>query len=329
MNRKPGNESLVSNFFTADNNKVIKKAKKTLIICLDPQSVADRRLQLRYQAPLSMNNVEMMNVYTAPAGINIAIRDRIESYAGTNASEFIGPVKLPDWAASWRLTFKEKKVVFEQHRIAVGGADDGSGIADAKVNEPRKPDDMEPVFYHNMPKQLYTALVHDLNWKAVLSLAVGDGTLALVCALQNLVFVGVTLNMAHSDALYKWLTLEVFKLMQDPKCTPLYDSQLVELLATQDDAKAGQDDSGTSGKKQSKAKGKATTPGKRTKRKKAGGDGGEPGSGDDGGGEDAGEEDDEDAGDKEGDPDLADDDTPIAKRLKAALTDLKKKKGQS
>ena len=93
----------------ADNNKVIKKAKKTLIICLDPQSVADRRLQLRYQAPLSMNNVEMMQVYTSPLGMKIAIRDRIESYQGTNASEFIGPVKLPDWAASWRLTFKEKK----------------------------------------------------------------------------------------------------------------------------------------------------------------------------------------------------------------------------
>ena len=306
---------------------MIKKTKKTLIICLDPGSVADRRLQLRYQAPLSMNNVEMMQVYTSPAGMNIAIRDRIESYQGTNASEYIGPVKLPDWAASWRLTFKEKKVLFEQHRIAVGGADDGSGIADAKVNEPRKPDDMEPVFYHNMPKQLYTALVHDLNWKAVLSLAVGDGTLALVCALQNLVFVGVTLNAAHSDALYKWLTLEVFKLMQDPKCTPLYDSQLVELLASQDDAKAGQgqDDSG---KKPPKAKAKANT-GKRNKRKKAGGDGGEAGSGDDEDGEDPGEGDDEDAGEGEGDLDLADDDTPIAKRLKAALTDLKKKKGQS
>ena len=114
-----------------------------------------------------------------------------------------------------------------------------------------------------MPKQLYTALVHDLNWKGVLSLAVGDGTLALVCALQNLVFVGVTLNMAHSDALYKWLTLEVFKLMQDPKCTPLYDSQLVELLASQDDAKASQDGAQ---KKPPKPKAKANM-GKLNKRK--------------------------------------------------------------
>ncbi|MDA8582950.1 hypothetical protein N9L68_01930 [bacterium] len=323
INRKPGNEALVSNFFMADNNKVIKKAKNTLIICLDPQSVADRRMQLRNQAPLSMNNVEMMNVYTAPAGMKVAIRDRIESYAGTNASEFIGPVELPDWAASWHLTFKEKNVLFEQHRIAVGGADDGSGIADAKVNEPRNPDDVEPVFYHNMPKQLYTALVHDLNWKGVLSLAVGDGTLALVCALQKLVFVGVTLNMAHSDALYKWLTMEVFKLMQDPKCTPLYDSQLVELLASQDDAKARQDE-----KKPPKPKSKAK--GKRSKRKKAGGDGGEAGSGDGEDAEEPGEGDDEDPEDKDTEVGLADDtETPIAKRLKAALADLKKKQPQA
>ena len=152
--------------------------------------------------------------------------------------------------------------------------------------------------------------------------------MALVCALQNLVFVGVTLNMAHSDALYKWLTLEVFKLMQDPKCTPLYDSQLVELLASQDDAKASQDDAQ---KKPPKAKAKAkTNTGKRNKRKKAGGDGREAGSGDDEDAEEPGEgDDDEDHGDQDAEVDLADAETPIAKRLKAALSDLKKKKSQA
>lgn len=295
---------------------MIKKAKKQLLVCLSEDSIQERRAQLRFQNALSMPDLEIMHIFHSINGLCLPIKPRM-TYEGSSASKFVGPVALPSWSGAWQLTYREKKALYDKFRIAVGGKDDASGAGpDVKVNEYRKSEDKEPVFYHTLPVSYYREMIHCLQWKAVIHLSAGDGALALACHSAQIPYLGVCLSEVHATELYRHLEKERFRLMHtegDEFCIPELLKIIVDTNETTTPEKDDKPKPAQSQKRQRKPKAKA----KAARKKEAEGEEGED---DDADGENPDGED-EDGEEKEDPPE-----TPIAKRLKTALSKMRAKK---
>ena len=67
---------------------------------------------------------------------------------GTTAGSILGPVTLPQVADMWQETFRVKKDIFGEARVAVGGRTEGYGVASGSGQraKPQRPlDEKEAV----------------------------------------------------------------------------------------------------------------------------------------------------------------------------------------
>ena len=115
-------------------------------------------------------------------------------YRGTTAGNSISPIALPSGDDVWMDTFAQKKLIFGNARVAVGGRTPGYGVATggpaASKGKKREEDDVEPVFYHSKPGDLFEEMVHMLGGPKkigrVYDLTIGDGSNALYAIIHRI-----------------------------------------------------------------------------------------------------------------------------------------------
>ena len=110
-----------------------------------------------------MHCVEWMHLVQGPDAKQLKSKDRLH-LDGTTASDTMTGVMWPDPSTLWKTTFKRKKEMLGDARVAVGGRDDNSSeeesdmdVDEAAADEPPKKKqtigksadkDLEPAFYH-------------------------------------------------------------------------------------------------------------------------------------------------------------------------------------
>ena len=101
---------------------------------------------------------------------------------------------------------KSRKAIYGPDRI-FGGSSSDPADEEAEVEETaggeveRKDGEIEPVFFHFLPKLFYDNLVGSWSACAILDLSPGQGELAKVAAERRLPYLGIALTDEHATSL--------------------------------------------------------------------------------------------------------------------------------
>ena len=156
---------------------------------------------------------------------------RRKHYAGSSASEAIGPVNLmsEEDDLTWMRSVRVKREIYgKDNRVAPGGRTPGIDAETAKKLV-RKDEDIEPVFYWCYPYQFHEDLVRGLGPRLIVSLTVGDGAMALASLLLEKPFVGVALTQEHRAGVRTHLANCVFMGFMT-EGSPFYDARIAQEL---------------------------------------------------------------------------------------------------
>ena len=93
----------------------------------------------------------------------------------------------------------------------------------------RKDDDVEPVFYWCYPYQFHEDILRGLSARLIVSLTIGDGSMALASLLLEKPFVGVALTPSHRAGVRTHLANCVF-LGFMTEGSPFYDARIAQEL---------------------------------------------------------------------------------------------------
>ncbi len=164
--------------------------------------------------------------FVSRSGLSSKTKPRLK-FEGSTLGNLICNVGMPSFENLWREKFVDKKRMFGDARMAVGGKLEGATRPDKRSN-----DDLEPVFYHSMTEDIMSELVHACSPRApalVVDLTPGQGTVALYCIRHRLPCVCFAHTNAHAKGLTAWLTKQVFELMKD-EASEIYEAGLATLL---------------------------------------------------------------------------------------------------
>ena len=198
----------------------------------------------------------------------------------------IGTVEFARWETSWTLNFKQKKKLFGDYHVAVGGpgdaepADDVSEIQvtdcdnlddqpvedtlpgkDQFVLRPgrlsraivREDTNIEPVFLHALDIKVYEEFLHSFVVQAMVDGTPGPGHCALACVRRRVPYLGLCLSDDHATLLMKRIVYLVFQEMKKED-SPLFELALIKIL--KDSADDNQGESNPEPKKQRKRQGR-------------------------------------------------------------------------
>lgn len=108
-------------------------------------------------------------------------------------------------------------------------------INPGRGNKPIRTDaNLEPVFFHAWPRELYTEILHSFCLRGILDLTAGSGQAAIATIREKKIYVGVCLSSVHKEMLQEWLTVLVWRELLDPE-SPLHNSQITALMKKKDD----------------------------------------------------------------------------------------------
>ena len=153
----------------------------------------------------------------------------------------IGPVALPDLKnanQTWCMTFKDKKQIYgEAGRILPGGRPDGDqdlvGTDAKRIPHVRRDEDVEPVSYNALHRELLEDLAHQVGSRdkirCIIDLAATEPMLALLALEWRTPYLGVVFNTFHQESIKKRLAQLVFPQYQNAK-SPLHKPLLVSLM---------------------------------------------------------------------------------------------------
>jgi len=238
--------------------KTMEKTVARLMLAYDEGSLSDRKERTRGFA--TVDQLETVYIVTK-AGLQAEKRDRLK-FQGTSAGSLLGPVVLPTHACLWNETFARKKDLLGPARVAVGGRTPGSGVdvGEKGVVTKREPDDMEPVFFHSKGEDVYAELLHMLGGrrfiKCVIDLTVGDGSMAHLCAVQKIPFIGYGFTDFHVTFLRKHTEVLVWKDFKEEGHRN-YKPSLAAIIEQIGGEPIDEDEDDAKKKGTSKAKGKA------------------------------------------------------------------------
>ena len=183
--------------------KGVSALKKTICkigVGYTEQSLSDRRDQIR-----GFGTVEQTETVYIVSGSALKVEKKARlHFKGTTAGSWIFPVSLPPYNELWQLSFGEKKKLFGDARVAVGGPTAGQAAGTAKIR-PRLDEDVEPVFYHYQGYELMSEIVHTLGGQSkielVVDLTAGVGDLACLAKELRVSYLGWTFTEFHAERL--------------------------------------------------------------------------------------------------------------------------------
>jgi hypothetical protein len=234
----PGNtRTVIPGLFKDEESKKVKHAVKQYTIVYCQKSLMARRAATRSRT--SLHQVETLLAITT-GNIMLPLRKRTV-YLGmsvTNESDVIGPVVFDPWKSAWTMPFGIKKQIFGINRREVGGQTDAEeiddevadpdnmledieedsipGIAELTVSPGRDKKvvrtdgNMEVVFFHAWPVDLFTEIISSFALKTVIDLTAGPGNCALACLKAKKLYTGCCLTDAHKHHLEQFLITKIF-----------------------------------------------------------------------------------------------------------------------
>ena len=193
---KEGNEPSMMAAFTGP---ALLKHKATKMLVFEEDSVTARLDRVR-------GSIAQTETFTIIAADPIVFPAKKKlHFAGSARGAVIGPVSLPNYQddAVFKLTLPEKKLLYDTHRVAVGGpTEDGPTVMPSK-------DVPIPVFYKFHPVNVAEEIGHCLDLVALLDLTPGQGSFALAAIRAKFLWVGVTFNKIHTNFLKEFLLAKV------------------------------------------------------------------------------------------------------------------------
>ncbi|MFM7984225.1 MAG: hypothetical protein ACKPKO_33375, partial [Candidatus Fonsibacter sp.] len=88
-------------------------------------------------------------------------------YVGYNVSDVVGFVNLEMYSKVWQARVQTKRDIYGANTVTL------KYVGDQYAYQPRKHDELQPVFYHQLPTELYLEVIHSVNVVGVLVLTVG------------------------------------------------------------------------------------------------------------------------------------------------------------
>ncbi len=193
-------QQMLKCFIKENGDQLEHKELKKVYITMDEESLRSRKGLIR--TGVTFDQIEMLTLVTSTdlhATLPMAARMH---YPGTNLGNKIGDVILPDLDSLWKMACKQKLPLHGPFRVAVGGRTPGEEEdAPGRGTKRKTPDTIEPVFWHARPQKLYQELMSSYRLGAIIDLAAGDGTLAMICAKQRTPYLGFTLTDVHAEFL--------------------------------------------------------------------------------------------------------------------------------
>ena len=152
-------------------------------------------------------------------------------FAGSNAGNKIGDIKLPVISSLWHLTIKNKLALHGRFRTAVGGQTPGEQPGNNNAKK-KQLDAKEPTFWHARDPKLLAEIVHRYKFKAVLDMGPADGTFAHLCATSKppIPYFGFTLTETHTTLLKNHLVQKIMTTMAT-EGTKIYDPEFAKLFS--------------------------------------------------------------------------------------------------
>ena len=190
------NEATMLKCFITDAGEPIAKSSYRVYLVMDEDSLRKRRALVRDETHFDC--IEYMSIVTLnqfPAGL--ATCKRIH-YGGTNRSNRIGDVVMPEMDTLWHLTVKQKHELHGTYRVAVGGPTPGEA-GPGRGAKRKSVDSRETAFWRSRPVKLLQELRHSYQLEGVIDFTIGDGAFALDCAKARVPYFGWCLTDVHAE----------------------------------------------------------------------------------------------------------------------------------
>jgi len=148
----------------------------------------------------------------------------------TSAGNILSDVPLPNVHLGWCMKLSDKKKLYDDMRMPVGGAvDPGSN---EKLGKQRDDALMEPTCWHQMPEEVYQELfLSETNSQIIIDWCPMD-VAPFLCMKKSLQYVGFCFSDFHRQELYGRLAALVFREMR-AEGSPWYRSELAQVLKVQ------------------------------------------------------------------------------------------------
>ena len=203
------------------------KVVKRFTVTKDEKSVVGRLGKIA-----GIGNAEVSETMHVVTAMLAACKPRdYKHYAGSTASNVIGPVVMPAWHpdACWHETLAVKKEIYTSNNlIAVGGTVEDPTGGEMQI-APRAQDSLEPVFYRSLPAVFYQELIDGFQLKAVLDLSAGPGEAAFAAYTRKVNYVGLCFSAEHQARMMVHLEARILKAMATDS-HELYDARLAAAL---------------------------------------------------------------------------------------------------
>ena len=137
--KKGLSSSAITRTFLDENNTKVKNVQTQIMLVYNEGNLVSRRRATRTMEGL--RQVETLNVFTTRP-LNLPYRKRLHytDCSLDNLSPVIGTIAFEKWSDSWTLTYKDKKHLFGDFLICVGGPGDAEpddGCFSSSLTEPR------------------------------------------------------------------------------------------------------------------------------------------------------------------------------------------------
>lgn len=184
----------------------VKQKKLTLV--MNEETVRQMKSRVRGASPYTL--VHCVTLASGAELVPDMCPEKPRSkYSGYNVGDALGFINLENHSKVWQAEFGKKRDIYGPRMIQL--KDSAEDAADPAP----KQEDMQPVFYHQLPSEYYLEIIHSYSVVGILDLACGGGPAAQACLTKRIPYVGFCLSEAHIIELEKFLVSWV----KDMMCT--------------------------------------------------------------------------------------------------------------
>jgi hypothetical protein len=226
----------------ADKTRKLREGKticREVIINLEEKSVKARKHRKKSRHDFVKCTQRAYVVHNAQTQVNL--REHKHFPGSSNMSNTLGPVTLPSWQSSTKLSIKDKKEFWGARRRAVGGRSDAGDGSDESEEESEpeeggEPNDLElpdvgggrhakalpestlqPVSYHAMPRIVTDSLHHAMWGLSTIDMTPCIGDLACDNVAANVGYLGICHTEFQKMLILQLLEAHVLNAMKDPQ----------------------------------------------------------------------------------------------------------------
>jgi hypothetical protein len=240
----------------SDKTRKLRDGKticREVIINLEEKSVKARKHRKKSRHDFVTCTQKAYIVHNAQT--QVSLREHKHFPHTSNMSNTLGPVTLPTWQSSTKLSIKDKKEFWGARRRAVGGRSDGGDGSDESAEEESEQEEgeindidlpdvgggrgakalpestLQPVSYHALPRIVTDSLHHAMWGLSTIDMTPCIGDLACDNVTANVGYLGICHTEFQKMLILQLLEAHVLKAMKDPQSKvyhPVYAKECEE-----------------------------------------------------------------------------------------------------